>query len=174
MSNVILYMAMSVNGMVAREDGKEDFLSDTNWETFAGIVKEHGNLIIGRKTYETVKSWGEGFGFDDFVNVEKVVISRETSFHPGSGYSVVNSPKEAVQFLSEKGFETCLVAGGPTTNALFAKEGLLDEIILNIEPALIGKGIPLFAKEDFDFKVELVSVEKRDNGILSLHYRILK
>jgi len=31
---VMLYMAMSVNGMIARPEGDESFLSHYNWEVF--------------------------------------------------------------------------------------------------------------------------------------------
>ena len=174
MPKVILYMAMSVNGIVARESGEEDFLSDANWETFKKLVKKHRNFIIGRKTYEAVKTWAWDFGFDDFTDAEKVVISNDPSFSPDSGYTAVPSPQKAIEHLSKKGFKSCLVTGGPTINSLFAKEALLDEIFLNVEPALIGKGIPLFAKEDFELRAKLVSAKKGKDDLLTLHYQILK
>ena len=65
------------------------------------------------------------------------------------------------------------MTGGSTINTAFIKENLLDEIILNVEPALIGKGVPLFAQDDFSKKLNFVS-SKEDNGILTLHYKVLK
>ena len=165
-------MAMSVNGMIARKNGEEDFLSHKNWEKFVSLANEHKNFVVGRKTYEAVKRWGEDYSFDDFVGVEKVVISKNTS-QKLKGYTLADSPKDAIAKLSQKGFEKILVTGGATINSAFAKEKLLDEIILNTEPVLIGQGISLFSEENFDIDTELILTEK-NNGTLTLTYKVKK
>ena len=53
-----LFMAMSLNGIIAKEDGNEDFLSHKNWETFSELVNTFGNFVVGRKTHEAVKKMG--------------------------------------------------------------------------------------------------------------------
>ena len=53
---VVLYMAMSVNGMIADESCNEDFLSDVNWKTLIDLSEKYGGFIIGRKTYDAVKN----------------------------------------------------------------------------------------------------------------------
>ena len=170
---IILYMAISVNGIIARKNGAEDFLSHENWEKFESLAKEHGNFVVGRKTYEAVKSWGENYNFDTITNVEKVVISQNPSLTLNETYTVARSPKAAIEKLSQKGFKNILVTGGATINSAFAKENLLDEIILNVEPVMIGQGVPLFSEENFDLTVELISSVK-NNGLLTLHYRVIK
>lgn len=52
---VTLFMAMSLNGIIARKNGDEDFLSSNNWNSFSELVKTFKNFIIGRKTFEAVK-----------------------------------------------------------------------------------------------------------------------
>lgn len=168
---VILYMAMSLNGYIAEENGSEDFLSRANWEKFCSLAQEYGNFVVGRKTYETVKSWSEGFGFDDLKGIHKIIISQDPDYKLDEGYTLAISPKDALSKL--QGFESVLVTGGSTTNTAFIKENLLDEVILNIEPTLIGKGVPLFAQDDFSKKLDLVS-SKENDGILTLHYKVLK
>jgi dihydrofolate reductase len=169
-----LYIAMSANGIIATEEGNEEFLSYENWEKFCELARGSGNFVVGRKTYEAVKKWNEGYNFDDLVGVEKVVVSRDQNFKLDEGYILANSPQDALAKLSQKGFEKVLVTGGANLNLVFAKEGLLDEIILNVEPVFIGKGIPLFALQDFELKVEFASVSKSKSGIVTLHYSILK
>lgn len=170
---ITLYMAMSVNGMIARKNGEEDFLSHKNWEKFVSLANEHKNFVVGRKTYEAVKRWGEDYSFDDLVGIEKVVISKNTSQKLDEGYTLADSPKDAIAKLSKKGFENILVTGGATINSSFAKEKLLDEIILNIEPVFIEQGIPLFSENSFDIRLELVDTEKNGDR-LTLHYKVLK
>jgi len=165
-------MAISLNGYIAKENGSEDFLSHENWEKFCDLAKEYGNFVVGRKTYEAVKNWNEGFGFDDLKGIEKVIISENQNYKLDNGYTLALSPEDAL--LKLKNFDSILVTGGSTINTAFVKSNLLDEIILNLEPTIIGKGIPLFAKYDFDKKLELVSSEQSESGILTVKYKVKK
>jgi len=167
-----LYMAMSVNGIIVKENGNEDFLSHKNWETFTKLANKSGNFIVGRKTYEAAKNWNEDYDFDSLTGIIKVVISENPSFELDKDYILANSPKDAVEKLKQEGFENILVTGGSTTNTAFIKANLLDEIILNIEPAILGKGIPLFSSEEFESKLNLIGVKKLENDIIQLHYKI--
>lgn len=167
-----LYMAISANGIIATETGDEEFLSHENWEKFCELAREFGNFVIGRKTYEAVKKWDGGYNFDDLVGVEKVVISQDQNFKLDKGYTLASSPKDTLTKLSR--FENVLITGGANINSAFAKANLLDEIILNVEPVFVGKGIPLFTPQDFEIKAKLISVDKAESGILILRYRVLK
>ena len=168
---VTLYMAMSLNGYIAEENGSEDFLSHANWEKFCSLAQEYGNFIVGRKTYEAVKNWNEGFGSDNLKGIQKIIISQDENYKLDEGYVLATSPKEALVKLQD--FESVLVTGGSAINTAFIKENLLDEIILNVEPALIGKGIPLFAQGDFFKKLNFISSEE-SNGVMTLHYKVVK
>ncbi len=165
-------MAMSLNGYIARENGSEDFLSHENWEKFCSFAKEYGNFIVGRKAYEAVKSWGEGYGFDDLKGITKIIISQNQNYKLDIGYILASSPEDAL--LKLKDFDTVLITGGSTINSAFAKLNLLDKVILNVEPIIIGKGIPLFALDNFDLNLELTSSEKSASGILTLTYKVRK
>ena len=169
-----LYMAISANGIIVTETGSEDFLSHKNWEMFCELAREFGNFIVGRKTYEAVKKWDDGYNFDDLVGVEKVIISQDQNFKLDKGYTLANSPEDALVKLSQKGFEKILVTGGANINSAFAKANLLDEVVLNFEPVVVGKGMSVFASEDFELKLKLVSSEKTASGILTLVYNVLK
>ena len=163
---------MSLNGYIAEENGSEDFLSHENWEKFCSLAKEYGNFIVGRKTYEAVRNWGEGYGFDGLKGVEKVIISQDENYKLDAGYTLALSPENALSKL--KDFDLVLVTGGSTINYAFIKSDLIDEIILNIEPAIIGKGIPLFTKDDFYKKLEFISSEHSESGVVTLKYKVRK
>ncbi len=167
-------MAISLNGMIASEAGNEDFLSHENWESFCLRAKEFGNFVVGRKTYEAVKTWNEGYSFDDLVGIEKVVMSQNKNFRLDEGYTLASSPQGALAALSDKGFDRMLVTGGADINSAFARMDLLDEVILNIESVIVGKGIPVFKSQDFELKLKLISEEKSSTGIITLRYSVLK
>ena len=165
---------MSANGIIATETGDEEFLSHENWEKFCELARELGNFVVGRKTYEAVKKWNGGYNFDDLIGIEKIIISQDQNFKLDEGYTLASSPQDALAKLSQKGFEKALITGGANINSAFAKANLLDEIILNVEPVFIGKGITLFAPKDFEIKAKLVSADKAESGIVSLKYIVLK
>ena len=165
-----LFMATSVNGMIASSDGAENFLPDENWEEFCRLARRFGNFIIGRKTYEIVRQWHVGYSFDDLVDVNKVIVSRDSKLKVDDGYVVADSPRQTLNCLAEKGHQQALLVGGATLNSAFLKEGLLDEILLNIEPVIVGEGINLFSADDFEIHLELDSVVRLTSGILQLKY----
>ncbi|MCC6290593.1 dihydrofolate reductase [Candidatus Nomurabacteria bacterium] len=169
-----LFMALSVNGFIATESGGEDFLSSENWAKFCELAREFGHFVVGRKTYEAVKKWDEDYNFDDLIGVERIVISQDRDFKLPEGYILANSPTDALAKLAGKGFKKALVAGGASINSAFIQANLLDEIILNLEPVFIGRGIPLFAPSDFEIKTELISVDKSQRGIITLRYNVSK
>lgn len=169
---VILYMAMSVNGLVARTTGEEDFLSHVNWTTFVNLAKTYKSFIIGRKTYDAVKTWGEPYNFDTITGVTKVIVS--SSKRAIDGYLIASSPTDAITQLNAKGFETVLLTGGPSLNSAYAQRNLIDEIILNIEPVIISEGIALFTQHAADLTLTLKNVQKLPEGIVQIHYIVNK
>ena len=169
---VILYMAMSLNGVIARENNKEDFLSHKNWEVFIELAKKSGCIIWGRKTNELVRSWGKPYT-DDIQNITKVVVSSHTDVESNSKYILAASPAEAIEKIKKEGFKEVILAGGSQLNSSFAKEDLIDEIVINIEPVIIGKGISLFFPEEFSAKLKLLTTKQLGN-IIQLHYKVVR
>ena len=172
--HVTLFMAISLNGFVADEAGSEEFISDENWKMFCTLAREKGNFIIGRNTYEAVKTWGANYSFDDLKEVTKVIVTSDDSFSVPSEYILASSPQDALQKLSDKGFQSVLLGGGPTLNSAFTKEGLVDEVIFNIEPVIVGKGKSVFASEDFQKNLEFISTKELINGIVQVRYKVKK
>lgn len=167
-------MAMSVNGFVARTSGNEDFLSEQNWTSFCELAQSCGCLVIGRKTYEAVLEWDEEYNFDTIIGIEKVIITQNADYVAKEGYIIASSPVDAIQKLQDYGHQKILVTGGPSINSAFMTANLIDEVILNIEPIILGAGKSLFSISEFESKLELLSSKKIKDGILQLHYRVVK
>lgn len=164
-------MAMSADGFVARANGEEDFLSDYGWEVFLRLAKECGNFIIGRNTYEMVKKYYKDFGFEDVNGVKKIIVSQAKDLK-APDFAIVSSPQEALALLVKEGYTKAYLAGGPGLNASFAKLGLIDEVIFNYEPVIIGQGLPVFAPLDLGLNLEFVSKEIFQNRVVQLRYKV--
>ncbi len=163
---VVLYMAITANGYIAKENNETPW-SDEEWESFSTKVKEIKNIVIGRKTFEIMEKGGE---FQKIDNPFTVIVSNKKE----NNSNFVNSPEQAIDLLKEKGFSEVLVAGGGILNSSFMQKGLVDEIYLDIEPFLFGKGIKLFADNDFETKLELLETKQLSKNTIQLHYKILK
>jgi riboflavin biosynthesis pyrimidine reductase len=91
-----------------------------------------------------------------------------------TGFTHANSPENALELLEKQGFKEVIVTGGATINSEFAKRGLVDEVILSVNPVILGEGIPLFAPSDFEMKLKLIGTEKVGEDILELRYKVVK
>lgn len=131
---IILYSTISVNGMIARADGREDFLSDDNCSSFSDLAQECGCIVMGRKTYEAVEKWDEDYSFDTIVGIDRVVISRDENFKVREGFIIATSPIDAVAMLKALGHDKMLVPGGATNNALLWMKTLLTKLYLTWNP----------------------------------------
>ncbi|PIN75848.1 hypothetical protein COV18_01560 [Candidatus Woesearchaeota archaeon CG10_big_fil_rev_8_21_14_0_10_37_12] len=166
---VILYMAISANGYVAKEDDDTSWISKTEWDSYSAAVRNAGALIVGRRTYNILTKQPE---FSEFEKVKIAVVSKGDFETLQPYHMLAKTPKEALNLLSE--FDHVIVAGGGILNASFIKENIVDEIYLDIEPTLFGKGIKLFADADFEAKLKLLNMNKLSDDEVQLHYGVIK
>lgn len=167
----VLYMGITPNGYIARENGDSEWTSDEDLRGFYEKSKECGNIIMGKNTFQEAMRQGY-FPFPDALNV--VVTHGEVENKWGENVLVTaEEPEGVLKLLAERGHETAFLAGGGKLNASFAQKGLIDEIYLDIEPLLFGKGIDLFADKAFECKLELVETKKLNKDTLQVHYRVV-
>lgn len=162
-------MAVTINGLVAGENDDTSWVSGEDWNSFIKIAKGIGNVIIGRRTYEVMFDRGE---LDNFKDLNVVVVTdRELNGLP-KFVVTAKSPKDALEKLQNKGFEKALVAGGGGLNSSFLEEKLIDEIYIDIEPQILGKGVPLFQPNDINQRLKLLEVKKLSENTVQLHYEV--
>jgi dihydrofolate reductase len=169
---VILYMTISLNGIIARNNNDEDFNSDESWKSFVDLTNKAGCLIWGRKTLENVKRWDELY-LNQLKDIKKVIVSNNELILE-KDYELANSPEQALEILEKLGYAEVILCGGSINNSSFAKKNLIDEIIFNIEPVVIGSGIPIFKADEFDLNLKLKEINKISEKIIQLHYIVNK
>lgn len=160
---------MTVNGYVARENDETPW-SDAVWDSYYEIAKKFKAIVLGRRTYEIMKEVNE---FEKIGNPFTVIVT-EKNFDGEDNFFFVKSPGEAIDVLKKKGFEEVLIAGGGTLNSSFMKESLIDELILDIEPLVFGKGIKLFSENDFEASLKLIESKNLSGNTIQLKYKINK
>jgi dihydrofolate reductase len=166
---VILYMASTVNGFIAKEDDDTSWITKEEWDSYSAAVRKARALIVGRRTYEILTKQPE---FEELKDVKLVTVSHNQFPTLSPNHLVAATPKEALALLTD--YNEVIVAGGGILNSAFMEENLIDEIYLDVEPIILGKGIPLFAQSDFEKKLELLETKKISDNELQLHFKVLK
>jgi dihydrofolate reductase len=169
---IILTMAITANGIIASKTGSEDFFSHDNWIQFVKLAKRAGCFIWGRKTYETVISWEDDY-LKDIEGVKKIILSK-SNINLRAGFELAKSPAEALESFEKQGFNEVVISGGSNINSEFAKLGLIDEIIFDVNPSILGEGIQVFEPADFQLELELIDVGKISDDIVELRYKVKK
>lgn len=166
---VILYMAISANGMIAKKDDDTSWITEEEWNSYSLVTRTAGCLVVGRRTYHILTKQPE---FSEFKDVKVVAVSKENFETLAPNHLIAHSPKEALEVL--KDFDEIVVAGGGSLNASFLEDNLIDEIYLDIEPIILGEGIPLFHGMDFEKELKLIGIKNISDNELQLHYKVIK
>lgn len=164
-------VANSLDNFIARPDGAVDWLV---WDKeVAAISKEFwktiDTVVMGRKTYEVAARSGSGA----YPGVRNYVFSRTLKQPHSKKVEVIS--QDAVEFLrhlkTEPGKDICVMGGGELASSLFQSR-LIDQVGLNIQPLLLGYGIPLFYKMRQQIDLELLECKALKNGGLFVFYRV--
>ena len=166
---VILYMAASMNGFIAKSDDNTSWISKEEWDSYSAKVRKAGNVIVGRRTYHILTKQPE---FAEFKDVKLVAVSSQDFPLLADNHSIARSPREALHQLRD--FQEVIVAGGGKLNASFLQEKLIDEIYIDIEPIVFGDGISLFHSSNFESTLKLLDTKKISEDEIQLHYKVIK
>jgi dihydrofolate reductase len=166
MRKVKLFIAISLDGYIARADGGIDWLftdADYGYTAFYDAVD---TVVMGRKTYDLA------MGFDEYPYPGKAgyVFSRSRSAGDGRVTFVKDSPRSFVDNLRKlPGRDIWLVGGGELTRDFLAAD-LVDDMVISIHPILIGNGVPLFFPREGDLRLELVGSQSFPSGLVQIRY----
>jgi len=163
-------MAVSINGYIARDNDDTSWISKAEWASYRRMAKQTGNIIVGSKTFQIAVRDGD-FPFPNALNI--VVSEREIKNKWGDRVIFVSDPFEALAAL-KGGFSTALVGGGGQLNTSFIRTGLIDEVYLDVEPIILGRGLKLFRRGRFEAKLQLLGTKKLSKNEIQLHYKVLK
>jgi len=164
----VLYMAMTANGYIAKANDDTPW-SATEWRSYYSTVKKFKAIIIGSRTYDIMLRQGE---FKKIKN--RIIVVAEEKKQSYKNFLFVSSPREALRVARKLGCKSVLLGGGGATNGAFMKQGLVDEIILDIEPLVFGSGIKLFGDSDFEKQLQLFSAKKLSKNTMQLKYKVKK
>ena len=172
--NVIVHIATSADGYIARPDGDLEWLTSRPApEGFYGLSAFMSSIdtkLLGRKTYELSLRMGATLDSKS----RYIVFSRHAppADAPSSVEFVSGAIGPFVGRLQEQPGKDIWLMGGGEIIASFLDEHAIDEFIISVVPVFIGDGIPLIARRHRHVPLDLHSVERFEDGVVQLHYRV--
>jgi dihydrofolate reductase len=172
--SVIVHIGTSADGYIARPDGDLEWLtSRPKPEGFYGMgafMRSIDTKLLGRKTYEMSRRLGAKFDSKG----RTFVFSRHAAPDdiPSGLEFVHDAIGPFVSRLREQPGKDIWLMGGGQLIASFLDEQAIDEIVLTVVPVFIGDGIPLIARRHRHVPLVLQSVERFEDGVVQLHYRV--
>jgi dihydrofolate reductase len=178
---IIVYIATSADGFIARADGSVDWLDGPSPKGNYGMdafYQSIDTVLWGRKTCDMAldfqKKGVPGSAFD--TSVKNYVFTRSLPQSPApAGVEFVSEPIKAfaTHLRKQKGKDIWMM-GGAGIIASFLDEGEIDEFMIHVIPKFIGEGIPLIAPGRRTVPLKLISCTKFPDGVVKLHYAVHK
>lgn len=183
MRRVTAFEMVSADGFYEGPDGEIDWHRvDPEFERFAiEQVQSAEALLMGRVTYELMASyWPTPIAFDDndramisaMNDTPKIVFSRSEIETPWANSRLMKGEAtEAVARLKEESGSDLLVLGSSILLTGLIDAGLLDELILMVNPVLLGQGRPMVTGLTEQASLELLNATAFSSGNVALRYR---
>ncbi len=170
--NVILYIASSLDGFIAKKDNDISWLftdESYGWEEFE---KRFETAIMGRKTYE----YSRQFSDPPFKGKKNIIVTSVKELHKSSTEDVIFcSLDDMKKYVAEdQKTEGIFLVGGTELIAEFINNDLLDELIVSFHPIMLGEGIPLFEGVTKEVNLEFTGSEEYPSGLIKLKYKVVK
>lgn len=168
MRPIKLFIASSLDGYIARSSGAVDWLFTDQDYGYTAFFEQIDTVIMGRKTYEQVLSFGDY----PYSSKKSFVISKTLTDSGNPDVEIVREPlTQFVETLRRSPGQAIWLVGGAALIHSFIQQRCLDQLILAIHPTLLGNGIPLFIENSqWEINLQLTQVKTYESGLLQVSY----
>lgn len=187
MRKVLVLMHSSLDGFVAGPNGEMDWIQfdDKMFEYVGKATDDADTAIYGRKTFEMMDGYWPTAGESPkatahdiqhsrwYNNSLKIVFSK-TMAQPASKKILVikDNMKEEIEKMKKQPGKNLLLIGSASIVHAFTELDLVDEYWININPILLGNGIPLFKNGKSRSNLKLLYSKPYDYGVIALQYGV--
>jgi len=161
-------MAMSLDWYIATDNWDSEWILEPDFDYFDTICNSSDAIIVWNTTYQQYKwdiypvPWKPNF-----------IISSKSSSN-GDNIVFLKTPHSALEKCSAQGLENILLVWGWRINGSFLSEWLIDEIIVDIQPIILGTWIKLFEQVNSVFKLKFQKYEALEKWLNVLKYTVKK
>lgn len=171
-----VFIAISLDGFIARPNGGLDWLERANSRIpagedcgYAAFFASIDTIILGARTFETV----QGFETWPYAGKRVVVLTARPKALPETIPAEISDtpPAELLSRLYDEGARHVYIDGGITVQG-FLRAGLIDRLTVTVIPILLGNGRPLFGALAGDIDLVLEDHRAYDFGFTQATYRV--
>lgn len=201
MRKLVYHIASTLDGFIAKPDGSTPGfpMQGPHVDDYFAQLRGYDTVLMGRQTYAMGFPAGLVPGQPAYPGMRNIVVSAslqpvpnppqggpfrqmwlqmlgyEPGFEPSDSFELVR--KDVVGFVRDlkaetEGGDIYLCGGGQLAGQLLSA-GLLDELLLKLNPVIYGEGIRLFGDYTGVVASELSEKKLYDNGVALLRYRLL-
>jgi dihydrofolate reductase len=181
-SRVTIHMAASLDGFIARRDGRVDWLETSDRfeegdvmspESVAEFLQTIDCYVMGSRTYETALDFeARGFGWSYGDKATFVLTSRELRKTRSTVELYAGDLRRLVEERLKPNFRNIWFVGGGVVSGECLRRGLANELRYSILPVLIGDGLAFFDRLDQDVALHLLEAKAYQSGIVALRYEV--
>ncbi len=178
MRKIVAGLFISLDGVVeSPEKWAFQYGNDEVWKGIAAGVAQADAVLLGRRTYqEFAKVWpnqGSDKPMAAFLNNSpKYVLSATLETLEWANSSrITGDLAGALTKLKQQPGKNIQIPGSPTLVRSLLRDGLLDELSLNVCPIVIGSGMRLFDEMTHQVRLKLVESTTFSTGVLGMTYQ---
>ena len=178
MRNVILNLAVTLDGFIEGPNGEIDWCIMDEEMDFKGFLEQIDAIFYGRLSFE---KWGN-FKPDSNANdidkefweqiheKKKYVFSRSLKSAENAEL-IKDGLKESIMAIKKENGKDIWLYGGAQLTKSFIQMDLIDVYQLSVHPILLGAGIPLFDSLKTPIQLNLVNTRTFQSGVVELTYQ---
>ncbi len=173
MTKVILYIATSLDGYIAKVD------HDLSWLTkfqvpeedygYRDFIKNISAIMMGNSSFQVIREFGDW----PYADKQCFVATHTSDVTTEPNVTFVTDPAATIAQLKEQNEGDIWLLGGANLADSLLRLDLVDELIISTIPVLLGNGIRLFSAPLPELNLELISSKQYDSGLIQAQYKIL-
>lgn len=187
MRKIVSLMHMSLDGFAASLQGELNWIrhDDEVFNYVDGFIRESDTGLYGPKTFEMMESYWPGVLNNPeatghhlqhakwYEQADKIVFSQKMkTLENPKAKLVPQILTSELKELKNKPGKNLMIFGSPGLVQSFVQLDLIDEFIININPVILGTGIPLFKNISKKVDLQLLKSTRFECGVLGCHYEV--
>jgi dihydrofolate reductase len=185
MRKLISFMHVSLDGFVAGPSGEMDWIimDEEIFRDAIDLAATTDTALYGRKTYQMMEGYWPGVLTNPnsttlerchaawIENIHKIVFSKTLQNVEWNNTRLIKeNVAEKISRLKQKQGKSMMIFGSPKLTHSFMRMNLIDEYRLNVNPVVLGSGIPFFENIDHTIDLRLLKTKKFNSGVVGFFY----
>ncbi|MCR8844470.1 dihydrofolate reductase family protein [Paenibacillus sp. SC116] len=181
MASLVYHVSVSIDHFIADQpmvDSQLDrtlFLFDgEHVPDFLSDIQHYDAVLMGGKTYEFGFQFGKKPGEPGYDGMKHYIFSNSMQFESNSEVELVKGDAgDYVEKLKQESPGKLWLCGGGQLAGTLIKRKLIDQLVLKVNPILVGSGVPLFGDVKPQLKLELIDMKRYENGVIKPTYNVI-